>query len=278
MLLLKRLSSTLAQTPKSTIAQIYAFKSRSGMDLEQSTLSQALTLSPNQETGENERLAMLGESCLSLFTTEYLFQKYPSMPAPVLKSLCKAYVGSGALRSVGLGFGVQNVMEIKKELDDKQKEMVVGLVLKSLIGAFYKEKVCVQLIQGAIATRTFIHKHFLSRNVEAGDHLHYIIKRPRALLIKVAEKLNKKRPIARILKESGRASNNAVYVVGLFIGSEKISEGYGDSLAMAEIRATKRALEDHFLQEVKDISLPSDDLLDESKITFFDKEEMAALA
>lgn len=201
MLLLKRLSSTLAQTPKSTIAQIYAFKSRSGMDLEQSTLSQALTLSPNQETGENERLAMLGESCLSLFTTEYLFQKYPSMPAPVLKSLCKAYVGSGALRSVGLGFGVQNVMEIKKELDDKQKEMVVGLVLKSLIGAFYKEKVCVQLIQGAIATRTFIHKHFLSRNVEAGDHLHYIIKRPRALLIKVAEKLNKKRPIARILKE-----------------------------------------------------------------------------
>lgn len=87
---------------------------------------------------------------------------------------------------------------------------------------------------------------------------------------RITEKLGKKRPIARILKESGRHSNNAIFVVGIFIESEKISEGYGDSLAMAEIRATKRALEDHFLQVVKDIKLPSLDL-DEEEVTFFEK-------
>lgn len=79
------------------------------------------------------------------------------------------------------------------------------------------------------------------------------------------ETINRSRPIARILKESGRESGHAVFVVGLFVGSEKISEGYGDSLAMAEIRATRRALEDHYLGVVAEVkSLPSDDLQEPS--------------
>jgi dsRNA-specific ribonuclease len=144
--------------------------------------------------------------------------------------------------------------------------MVVGLIVKSLIGAYYQEK-------GAQATRKFIHDHFLSRTITVADHLHYIIKRPRALLLRVLERLGRGRPIARILKESGRESGHAVFVVGLFIRGEKISEGYGDSLAMAEIRATRRAIEDHYLREVQavDVPLPSDDLMDIQEPTFFEK-------
>ena len=110
-----------------------------------------------------------------------------------------------------------------------------------------------------------MHGHFLSRTIKVADHLHYIVKRPRSLLLRVCERLGKGRPIARILKESGRESGHATFVVGLFIGGEKISEGYGDSLAMAEIRATRRAIEDHYLREVRECDvpagqLPSDDM------------------
>jgi hypothetical protein len=42
--------------------------------------------------------------------------------------------------------------------------------------------------------------------------------------------------IGRILKESGRLTANPVYLVGMFTGTEKIGEGYGSSLAMAEER------------------------------------------
>jgi dsRNA-specific ribonuclease len=144
--------------------------------------------------------------------------------------------------------------------------MVVGHIVKSLIGAYYEEK-------GAQETRKFIHDHFLSRTITVADHLHYIIKRPRSLLLRVMERLGRGRPIARILKESGRESGHAVFVVGLFIGSEKISEGYGDSLAMAEIRATRRAIEDHYLREVQmvDVQLPSDDLIEMEEPSFLEK-------
>lgn len=143
--------------------------------------------------------------------------------------------------------------------------MVVGLIVKSLVGAYFQEK-------GAQVTRKFVHDHFLSRTITVSDHLHYIIKRPRSLLLKVMERLGRGRPIARILKESGRESGHAVFVVGLFIGGEKISEGYGDSLAMAEIRATRRAIEDHYLRDVKEIDapLPSDDLVELKEPTFFE--------
>jgi large subunit ribosomal protein L44 len=40
----------------------------------------------------------------------------------------------------------------------------------------------------------------------------------------------------RILKESGRLSEKPVYLVGMFTGTEKIGEGFGSSLAMAEER------------------------------------------
>jgi hypothetical protein len=87
----------------------------------------------------------------------------------------------------------------------------------------------------------------------------YIIKRPRALLLRVFE--GRGRPIARILKESGRESG------------EKISEGYGDSLAMAEIRATRQAIEDHYLREVQAVDVPllSDDLMDIQEPSYFKK-------
>ena len=144
--------------------------------------------------------------------------------------------------------------------------MVTSLATKALVGALYEKK-------GAIETRKFIEAHFLSRQLEARDHLHYLVKNPRQLLLKVCESLGRKRPIARLLKESGRTTNHSVFVVGLFIESEKVSEGYGDSLAMAEIRATKRALEDHFLQQVQDLNLSFDGLDEGKDVSFLQTEK-----
>jgi len=40
----------------------------------------------------------------------------------------------------------------------------------------------------------------------------------------------------RLLKETGRFSNSPVYVVGIFSGADKLGEGNGSSLKMAEYR------------------------------------------
>ena len=40
----------------------------------------------------------------------------------------------------------------------------------------------------------------------------------------------------RLLKETGRFSNSPVFVVGIFSGADKLGEGFGSSLKMAEFR------------------------------------------
>ncbi len=39
-----------------------------------------------------------------------------------------------------------------------------------------------------------------------------------------------------LLKETGRISENPIFIVGMFSGVDKIGEGYGSSLKMAETR------------------------------------------
>lgn len=56
------------------------------------------------------------------------------------------------------------------------------------------------------------------------------------LLSNIAKKLGQKQPVARLLKETGRASHAPVFIVGMYVGSVKIGEGYGSSLLMAETR------------------------------------------
>ena len=43
---------------------------------------------------------------------------------------------------------------------------------------------------------------------------------------------------SRLLKETGRLSNSPIYVVGIFSAGEKLGEGFGSSLKMAEFRVS----------------------------------------
>jgi large subunit ribosomal protein L44 len=42
--------------------------------------------------------------------------------------------------------------------------------------------------------------------------------------------------LSRLLKETGRFSIAPVFVVGIYFGQDKLGEGFGSSLSMAEFR------------------------------------------
>ncbi|KAJ3397024.1 hypothetical protein HDU92_001037 [Lobulomyces angularis] len=269
----KNIHGDLSQnlTP-SEIATFSAFAHRSGLKFKNtSTLISALTHSSfkNDNSINHQRLQYLGHNTLKLFATEFVYFKYPNMPSEVVDSVTKGYIGRKALASVGEQFGIQNVMRWKIDNNDpthvNAKPYVISKVTEALIGALYQE-------EGAQAARRFIHSHFLNRSVDVRDHLLYLTRDPRLLLLKVTTKLGKRRPVARLLKESGRESNYSAYVVGLFIEAEKISEGYGESIHKAEIKATRAALEMHYLETLKEIELPSN-LITENT-TFFDADDI----
>jgi large subunit ribosomal protein L44 len=45
--------------------------------------------------------------------------------------------------------------------------------------------------------------------------------------------------VDRLVKETGRLSTAPVFIVGIYSGLEKIGEGYGSSLSMAETRVSE---------------------------------------
>ena len=72
---------------------------------------------------------------------------HPLVPAQVVKSLTQGYIGHQACKSIGTGLGVDSVMEIKEGVNGHGQRMAVGLIVKSLVGAYYQER-------GAKAART----------------------------------------------------------------------------------------------------------------------------
>lgn len=109
-------------------------------------------------------------------------------------------------------------------------------------------------------TRTFLDNHLFS-----GTFPIEILCRPKAPMLKLAqvltEKLSRSPPDYRLLHETGRLSNEAVFVVGVYSGREKIAEAFGPSLFVAKERAAIEALRKIFLIETPKAPRKSDHLL-----------------
>lgn len=121
---------------------------------------------------------------------------------------------------------------------------------RSLTGLIYQER-------SLTDARTFVHKLFLTRQVDLRPLLKF--SNPKKALLEMVRKYNREDPKSRLLKETGRFSNSPVYVVGIFSGVDKLGEGFGASLRMAEYRAAEDALLRVYLTQTPadQIQLPS---------------------
>ncbi|KAI8905681.1 ribonuclease III domain-containing protein [Powellomyces hirtus] len=249
-------TTTTVRHPHET-ARLAAFTARTGFAFSSpEVLKQALThrsYGPGKDA--SARFEYLGERVLDLYVTEHLSLKYPDMPARALASVVRAYVGDNAVQKVSVQFGVPLVMRWKGSHTTAQVEgqkAVGASVLRSLLGALYVD-------QGAAATRRFIHAHFLSRTIDDLS-AHLSLTNPMPTLVRLTQRLDKIRPVSRLLQETGRLSSEPVFLVGIYSGLEKIGEGAGSSKSAAEHSAAVNALCKYYFREVKDFALPSDSI------------------
>ncbi|KAG2218708.1 hypothetical protein INT45_002416, partial [Circinella minor] len=222
-----------------------AFGARLGIQsLNPSLLEQAVT------HGDATNLTYLGKRVLGLYATEYLHTKYPSMHMSAFQQILKKYIGYKSLSHIGNQVGLQDVVRWNREED---KTLVHSSVLaecfNALVGAIYQE-------QGPEAAKKFVHAHILSRELDVRPFLK--LENPKRYLSALLKKTNQERAVSRILSETGRLSSSPVFVVGVFSGENKLGEGFGSSLKMAEHRACQDALASYYGKEEKDFVLPSD--------------------
>jgi large subunit ribosomal protein L44 len=100
------------------------------------------------------------------------------------------------------------------------------------------------------STRQFVHSFFLNREVDLRSLIKF--RDPKRALTFTVAKFKRERPKSRyafgteslvitymsdrLLKETGRFSQSPIFVVGIYSGTDKLGEGFGSSLKMAEFR------------------------------------------
>ncbi|KAF9083444.1 hypothetical protein BGX23_011488 [Mortierella sp. AD031] len=238
-------------------AAVSAFAHRLGLNQlkDQTLIMRIVTHASYERVGiaTNERLDFLGAKVLDMFVLEYLHTKYPKMPTKMLQDAVSTYTKSSTLALMAKEFGVEDVarwIRSKPELEHQLAfNTVKASIVRATVGALYVD-------QGPIKAREFIHAHFLSRELDLVQLLE--IEEPKRYVSFLMKRLGRERPVARLMSETGRQSKAPVYIVGVFSGTEKIGEGFGSSLKMAEFRANKDALTKYYLEEQKDFGLPSD--------------------
>lgn len=214
------------------------------------------------EDANNADLATLGNSLLGLVAAEHLHLRYPNLPNRVLKAALSAYVGPTTLSDVAaeLGLTAQGIIRWDRQAKKATRPGASAARLTSLDVNADAMRAVVAIIfqeQGLSAARSFIYVHLLSRLVPLLSLLKF--NDPKRTLSELCKKLNKERPQSRLIAETGRLSINPIFVVGVWSGTEKIGEGTGSAIRMAEFRAAEDALRRFYMSEtpIEHISLPS---------------------
>ncbi|KAJ7066748.1 ribonuclease III domain-containing protein [Mycena amicta] len=202
----------------------------------------ARRLEPNAAPlATNAHLSTLGNALMGLFATEYVHAAYPHLPTRVMKAAVTAHVGPLTCSNVAQEMGAVPLLRWHREPPQQagtyqpplQRSDALASIPRSLVALVYQHR-------SLPSARQFVHSYFLSREVEIRSMIKFVD--PKKALKEMVAKFHREPPKSRLLKETGRFSNSPVFVVGIYSGEDKLGEGFGASLKMAEYRAAEDAL------------------------------------
>ena len=214
---------------------------------DQELLKRALTHSSySNETGArnhhllcNERLEFLGDSVLSLITSEYLYSNFPELPEGDLTRMRAATVCEGALASYAERIGLGEFLLLGKgerQSGGSKKPAVIADAFEAILAAIYLD------VGGADSLQTVSQflLPFIKEAVAALPDVGGYHTDSKSRLQEFVQK-DKGTPEYRLISESG-PDHNKTFVVEVYLDSNCIGRGQGHSKKYAEQAAAKAAL------------------------------------
>ena len=210
-------------------------------------LEQALTHSSYaNETGAanhhllcNERLEFLGDSVLSLITSDFLYRRFPKLPEGDLTRIRAAIVCEEALASYARQIGLGDFLLLGKgerNSGGADKNAVIADAFEATLAAIYLDA---GAMDGMHAVADFL-LPFISKAVDempnAGGYHADCKSRLQEFVQKDQGKLE-----YRLVGESG-PDHNKTFAVAVYLDSNRIGGGRGHSKKAAEQAAAKDAL------------------------------------
>ncbi|HEY4515026.1 MAG TPA: ribonuclease III [Candidatus Paceibacterota bacterium] len=212
----------------------YSFKDK---DLLIQALTHRSYLNENKtyKLDHNERLEFLGDAVLELVATEYLFNAYKKKTEGELTSIRAALVNTVSLSSTASELDLGSFLQLSRgEAKDtgRARAVILANAFEALIGAIYIDG-------GYKSARDFIIKYLLHKT---GDIVEKSLwQDPKSVLQEKAQEYAGVTPAYKTLKEIG-PDHSKTFTVGVFLKSEQVGKGTGQSKQEAEIAAAENAL------------------------------------
>src|SRR5580704_19391236 len=186
-------------------------------------------LNENREGGRehNERLEFLGDAVLELVVTEFLFAKYPDKPEGDLTAYRAALVNTQSISDAATKLGMNEFLYLSRgEAKDtgRARQIILANAFEALIGALY-------LDQGYMAARDFIAKQLFHKTDDVVARR--LWQDAKSRLQEVAQDKFGITPTYQLLNQSG-PDHDKSFVIGAFVGNEKVALGEGRSKQEAE--------------------------------------------
>lgn len=218
------------------------FESRIGHQFkDQRLLESAFThrsyLNENRDVAHehNERLEFLGDAVLELVVTEFLFAKYPTKPEGDLTAYRAALVNTQSISDAAQKLGMNDFLLLSRgESRDigRARQIILANAFEALIGALY-------LDQGYVAAKDFIAKQLFHKTDDVVARR--LWQDAKSRLQELSQEKTGITPAYQLLDQSG-PDHDKTFVVGAFIGNDKIATGEGRSKQEAEQAAAEKAL------------------------------------
>lgn len=214
-------------------------------------LERALTHSSySNETGArnhhllcNERLEFLGDSVLSLITSDYLYARFPDYPEGDLTRIRAATVCEEALAAYSAKLGLGEFLRLGKgegQNGGAKKPAILADAFEAILAAIYLDA---GAMQGMAAVSAFLLPYIQEAVAALPDvSLSHIDSKSRLQEFVQQDKEQKAALEYRLISESG-PDHNKTFTVELYLGANCIGRGQGHSKKQAEQIAARAALE-----------------------------------
>jgi len=186
------------------------------------------------ELEHNERLEFLGDACMELVVTEYLYKNYPN-PEGELTNWRAALVRGTTISKVAQKLDFEKYLMLSKgesKSKGKAKDLILANTFEAVLGAMYLDK-------GYAAVDKFLKKNLISRLPEIiSKELYYD---PKSRFQELVQEKTGITPNYKLEKESG-PDHDKVFTMAVFVDDKKIAEGKGLSKQAAEQQAARTAI------------------------------------
>ena len=204
-------------------------------------LEQAFThrsyLNENRASGRehNERLEFLGDAVLELVVTEFLFAKYPDKPEGDLTSYRAALVNTVSISDSATKLGMNEFLLLSRgEAKDtgRARAIILANAFEAVIGAIY-------LDQGYEPAKKFVAEQLFHKTDEVVEK--GLWQDAKSRFQEIAQEKEAVTPPYDVLSQTG-PDHDKRFVVGVYVGEERVATGEGRSKQEAEQVAAQKAL------------------------------------